>query len=183
MNKGMTFYFKKAAAIVAVTMLIIPLPTWLFDVLMATNILFALLMLFIVLCTPRVAKLSLFPPMMLASSVLTLGLNVSCTRLILSLGTRFDGHIVRAFSTFVVGTGGMDGLLIGFVIFMIITIIQTVIIMKGTPRIARLALHFMVDTAEQGITTAESQRISGEITEEEASNRKMKMNHELDFYE
>lgn len=182
MNKGMIFYFTKAAVIVAIAMLIIPLPTWLFDVLMATNILFALLILFIVLCTPRVAKLSLFPPMMLASSVLTLGLNVSCARLILSLGTRFDGHIVRAFSTFVVGTGGMDSLLIGFVIFMIITIIQTVIIMKGTPRIARLALHFMVDTAEQGITTAESQRISGEITEEEASNRKMKMNHELDFY-
>ena len=166
MNRVNTNNFRKAAVAAAIAMLIIPLPVWLLDGLLAANILFSLLIVFIVLRTPRIENLSFFPTMILASSVLSLGLNVSSTRLILFLGSKFDGRIVRAFSRFVVGSGGSQGLIIGFAIFIIITIIQALIITKGTSHIARLAVHYMIDTIAKKEKAAKTECNSAQTTEE-----------------
>ena len=99
-------------AIVVVMMLIVPLPTLLLDVLMALNLLFAVLMLLIVLSTPKATDFASFPTMLLVSTVFGLGINVSSTRLILGEGQNFDGKMVKAFASFVVGSTGDEGLLI-----------------------------------------------------------------------
>lgn len=151
--------FRRASVVAVIAMLIIPLPSGLLDFLMATNILFALVLLFIVFFTPRIANLSFFPTMMLVSSVLTLGLNVSSTRLILTLGSKFDGRMIRAFCS-----NEMDGIIIiGFVIFIIFTIIQTLITTKGTPHISRLAVHLIAE-------------------KEKRPHDKIEESQELDFY-
>ncbi|MBR3812356.1 MAG: FHIPEP family type III secretion protein, partial [Spirochaetaceae bacterium] len=180
--KGISNNLVPIASIIVIMMLIIPLPTWLLDVLMACNLLLALLMLLIVIYTPRAIDFSSFPSVLLISTVFGLGLNVSSTRLILSLGTKFDGRMVRAFSTFVVGKGGTEGLLIGFVIFIIIIAVQTFVITKGATRVAEVAARFTLDAMPMKQAAIESEYNSGAITEEEARKRKMEVQREADFY-
>ena len=72
--------------------------------------------------------------MLLISTVYSLALNVSSTRLILTRGARFDGRLITAFGTFVVGTGGMQGLVIGLVIFIVLIAVQALVITKGATR-------------------------------------------------
>ena len=180
--KGISNNLVPIASIVVIMMLIIPLPTWLLDVLMACNLLLALLMLLIVIYTPRAIDFSSFPSVLLISTVFGLGLNVSSTRLILSLGTKFDGRMVRAFSTFVVGKGGTEGLLIGFVIFIIIIAVQTFVITKGATRVAEVAARFTLDAMPMKQAAIESEYNSGALTEEEARKRKMEVQREADFY-
>ena len=82
-------FFVAVAAVIVILMLIVPLPTFLLDVLMACNVLLALLVLLIVLYTPKATDFSSFPTVLLVSTVFGLGINVSSTRLILSQGTNF----------------------------------------------------------------------------------------------
>ena len=170
------------AAVVVIMMIIIPLPTVVLDVLMACNVLLALLMLLIVLYTPRAIDFSSFPTMLLVSTIFGLGLNVSSTRLILTLGTKFNGKMVRAFSSFVVGSGGTQGLLIGFVIFIIIIAVQTFVITKGATRVAEVAARFTLDAMPMKQAAIEAEYNSGAITEEEMRKRKMDVQQEADFY-
>ena len=170
------------AAVVVIMMIIIPLPTVILDVLMACNVLLALLMLLIVLYTPRAIDFSSFPTMLLVSTIFGLGLNVSSTRLILTLGTKFDGKMVRAFSRFVVGSGGTQGLLIGFVIFIIIIAVQTFVITKGATRVAEVAARFTLDAMPMKQAAIEAEYNSGAISEEEQRKRKMDVQKEADFY-
>ena len=180
--KGITNNLVPVASIIIIMMLIIPLPTLLLDVLMAANLLLALLILLIVIYTPRAIDFSSFPSMLLISTVFSLGLNVSSTRLILTLGTKFDGRMVRAFSTFVIGTGGTDGLLIGFVIFIIIIAVQAFVITKGATRVAEVAARFTLDAMPMKQAAVEAEYNSGAISEEEARRRKMEVQRESDFY-
>ena len=170
------------SAIVVVMMLIIPLPTVLLDLLMALNLLLSLFILLIVIYTPRAIDFSSFPSILLISTVFGLGLNVSSTRLILSQGTKFDGRMVKAFSTFVVGAGGTEGLLIGFVIFIILIAVQTFVITKGASRVAEVAARFTLDAMPMKQAAVEAEYNQGAITEEEARKRKMEVQQEADFY-
>ncbi len=169
-------------AIVIILALIIPMPTFLLDLLMSLNLLFALLMLLIVLYTPKATDFSSFPTLLLAQTVFGLGINVSSTRLILSQGTRFDGRMVKAFATFVVGSGGLEGLLIGFVIFIILIAVQAMVITKGATRVAEVAARFTLDAMPMKQAAVEAEYNAGAITEEEARKRKMDVQHEADFY-
>lgn len=169
-------------AIVIILMLIVPLPTVLLDFFMALNLLFALLMLLIVLYTPKATDFSSFPTLLLVQTVFGLGLNVSSTRLILSQGTEFDGRMVKAFASFVVGTGGTEGMLIGFVIFIILIAVQAVVITKGSTRVAEVAARFTLDAMPMKQAAVEAEYNSGAITEEEARKRKMDVQREADFY-
>ncbi len=72
-------------------------------------------------------------------------MNISSTRLILSKGAKFDGRLVRAFSQFVVGTAGPEGLVIGFIIFIILIAVQFIVITKGATRVAEVAARFTLD--------------------------------------
>ena len=169
-------------AIVVVMMLIVPLPTLLLDILMALNLLFAVLMLLIVLSTPKATDFASFPTMLLVSTVFGLGINVSSTSLILAEGLEFDGKMVKAFSSFVVGTSGDEGLLIGFVIFIILIAVQAFVITKGASRVAEVAARFTLDAMPMKQAAVEAEYNAGAITEEEARKRKMDVQREADFY-
>ncbi len=174
--------FVAMGAIVIVLMLIIPLPTVLLDLLMAMNLVLNLLILLIVLYTRRAIDFSVFPTLLLVSTVFGLGLNVSSTRLILSLGMKFNGKMVKAFSTFVIGSSGTEGLVIGFVIFIILIAVQAFVITKGSTRVAEVAARFTLDAMPTKNMAIEAEYNSGAITEEEARARKTEVQKEADFY-
>ncbi|GHU39978.1 flagellar biosynthesis protein FlhA [Spirochaetia bacterium] len=172
-----------ASAVVAVVMmLIIPIPTILLDFLMAMNLITGLLVLLIVLYTKKATDFSIFPTVLLILTVFGLALNVSSTRLILTQGADFDGRMIRAFSTFVVGSGGTDGLVVGFVIFIIIIAVQVVVITKGSTRIAEVAARFTLDKMPAKQMAVESEFNSGAITEAEMKKRKEEIDQESSFY-
>lgn len=174
--------FVAVGVVGVVVMLIVPIPTVLLDALMAINLILALLILLIVLYTRKPTEFSVFPTILLVSTVFSLALNVSSTRLILSRGTKFDGRMVKAFSTFVVGSGGSEGLVIGFVIFIIIIAVQAVVITKGATRVAEVAARFTLDALPGKQMAIEAEYNSGSITEEEALKRKNDLQREVDFY-
>ncbi|GHV85636.1 flagellar biosynthesis protein FlhA [Spirochaetia bacterium] len=172
-----------AIAVVAVVMmLVIPLPTVLLDALMAMNLILALLILLIVLYTRKATDFASFPTVLLVSTVFGLAINVSSTRLILTRGAAFDGRMIRAFSSFVVGSGGTEGLVVGFVIFIVIIAVQAVVITKGATRIAEVAARFTLDALPGKQMAIEAEYNSGAITEEESIGRKNDLQREVDFY-
>ena len=174
--------FVAAGVIIVVMMMIIPLPTVLLDVLLAFNLMLALLVILIVLYTKNALEFSVFPTMLLVATVFGLALNVSSTRLILSQGAHFNGRIIRAFATFVVGTSGSAGLVIGLIIFIIIIAVQYVVITKGATRVAEVAARFTLDSLPGKQMAIEAEYNSGAITEEVASVRKNDLQREVDFY-
>jgi flagellar biosynthesis protein FlhA len=172
-----------AVAVVAVVMmLIIPMPTVLLDALMAMNLVLALLILLIVLYTKKPTDFASFPTVLLVSTVFGLALNVSSTRLILTQGAAFDGRMIQAFSSFVVGSGGTEGLVVGFVIFIVIIAVQAVVITKGATRIAEVAARFTLDALPGKQMAIEAEFNSGAIAEEESIARKNDLQREVDFY-
>ncbi|MDR0586506.1 MAG: flagellar biosynthesis protein FlhA, partial [Treponema sp.] len=172
-----------AGAVVAVViMLVVPLPTVLLDALMAMNLILALLILLIVLYTKKATDFSSFPTVLLVSTVFGLALNVSSTRLILTKGAAFDGRMIGAFSSFVVGSGGSEGLVVGFVIFIVIIAVQAVVITKGSTRISEVAARFTLDALPGKQMAIEAEFNAGAITEEESITRKAELQKEVNFY-
>jgi flagellar biosynthesis protein FlhA len=171
------------AVIVVVVMMIIPLPTFLLDALIALNVIFSLLVLLIVLYSQKPTEFSLFPTVLLVTTVFGLALNVSSTRLILSKGEKFDGKMIKAFSDFVVGgSGGNAGIVIGFIIFIIIIAVQVIVITKGATRISEVAARFTLDGMPVRYMAIDTEYSSGSITEEEAQRRKAEIQKESQFY-
>lgn len=185
---GRTFLANRTDILVAVgvvavvMMLIIPLPTVILDMLMAFNIVLSLLVILIVLYVRRALEFSVFPTLLLAATVFGLALNVSSTRLILSQGAGFGGRIVRAFATFVVGTTGAEGMVIGFIIFVIIIAVQFIVITKGATRVAEVAARFTLDALPGKQMSIDQEYSSGLLTEEEATRKKNDLQREVDFY-
>ncbi|RKX76336.1 MAG: flagellar biosynthesis protein FlhA [Spirochaetes bacterium] len=174
--------FVAAGVIVIVMMMIIPMPTVILDMLMSFNLMLSLLVILIVLYTKRALDFTVFPAILLVTTVFGLALNVSSTRLILSLGSEFDGKIIRAFGTFVVGTAGPEGLVIGIIIFIIIIAVEYIVITKGATRVAEVAARFTLDALPGKQMAIEAEYNSGVITEEEATRRKNELQREVDFY-
>jgi flagellar biosynthesis protein FlhA len=174
--------FIAIGVVLVVIMIIVPLPTVLLDTLMAMNLVLSLLILLIVLYTKKATDFSVLPTILLIVTVFGLGLNVSSTRLILTLGERFNGRMIRAFSTFVVGSGGTEGLVVGFIIFIIIIAVQVVVITKGATRISEVAARFALDALPGKQMAIEAELNSQAITEEEARTRKQELQQEVDFY-
>ena len=168
--------------VVVVMMLIIPLPTILLDLLMTINILLSLVTILIVLYTKDALDFSVFPTLLLVTTVFGLALNVSSTRLILNLGSSFDGQIVRAFARFVVGTEGSEGLVIGLIIFVILVAVQFIVITKGATRVAEVAARFTLDSLPGKQMAIEAEYNSGSLTEEEMTRKKRDLEREVDFY-
>ncbi|MDR2807892.1 MAG: flagellar biosynthesis protein FlhA [Spirochaetaceae bacterium] len=170
------------SVVVVVVMIVIPLPTVLLDTFMALNLVFSLLILLIVLYTQKATDFSVFPTVLLIVTVFSLALNISSTRLILTKGEDFDGRMIRAFSTFVVGAGGTDGLVVGFIIFIVIIVVQVVVITKGATRISEVAARFALDAMPGKQMSIDAEYSSGSISEEEARARKRDLQQEVDFY-
>ena len=174
--------FPTVAVIIVVVMLIIPLDGKILDALMVMNLIFALLILLIVLYTQKPTEFSLFPTMLLVTTVFSLALNVSSTRMILAKGAAFNGEMIRAFSTFVVGSEGDESIVIGFIIFIVIIAVQAVVITKGATRVSEVAARFTLDSMQVKMMAVETEFSSGSITEEESQKRKAQIQKESDFY-
>ncbi|PIE04679.1 MAG: flagellar biosynthesis protein FlhA [Spirochaetales bacterium] len=168
--------------LIIVMMLIIPLPPVLLDLLMTVNLLLSLLIILLVLYNSDPLEFSLFPTVLLISTVFGLALNVSSTRLILRDGANFSGAIVRAFATFVVGAKGQQGLVIGFIIFIILVAVQFMVITKGATRVSEVAARFALDGLPAKQMAIDSELSSGAITEEESRIRKKHLDDSVNFY-
>ncbi|MDR1468165.1 MAG: flagellar biosynthesis protein FlhA [Spirochaetaceae bacterium] len=173
--------FMPAAVVAVVVLLIVPLPTGLLDALMAFNLILSLLILLNVLYTQKATDFSIFPMVLLVVTVFSLALNVSSTRLILTQGARFDGRMIRAISQFVAGVGGTGGLVVSFILFIIITIAQAIVIAKRARHISEVATRFSLDAMGPKLKTIEAEYNAGAITEEEADQKRREIQMESDF--
>ncbi|AYE36158.1 flagellar biosynthesis protein FlhA [Borrelia turcica IST7] len=161
---------------------ILPLPAFILDALIAVNLVVSLLIILIVLYSKRSLDFSVFPTLLLVMTIFGLVLNISSTRLILTKGVSFDGQMIRAFGTFVVGSTGTQGLVVGFIIFLIIIAVQFIVITKGATRVAEVAARFALDALPGKQMAIDSAYSSGNLTEEEATRQKNDLQAEVNFY-
>ena len=172
-------------AVVAVLLLIIPIPKVFIDFLMIINRAVALLVLLTVVYTPRASDLSSFPQIILFVTLFGLGINISSTRLILSAEgnnvnalAKTQSAMVQAFADIVAG----NSLVIGFVIFIILIVVQIVVITKGAGRVSEVAARFTLDSMQVKQLDIDNQLSNGYITEEEANFQKEQLRRDIDFY-
>ena len=125
--------------VVVVALMVVPLPTWLLDILLATNLSAAVAILLVVLYVPDALSIATFPTLLLITTLFRLALNVSSTRLILLQANA--GEVIRAFGPFVV----RGNYVVGAVVFLILTIIQFIVIAKGSERVAEVGARFVLD--------------------------------------
>jgi len=169
-------------AILVIFVIVIPLPTALLDFFMALNLIFSLIILLIVLFVDKPTEFTVFPSLLLVSTIFGLALNVSSTRLILTYGEKFNGKMIAAFSQFVIGSTGNQGLVIGFVVFIILIAVQAFVITKGATRIAEVAARFALDFNNTRSMSIEAEYNAGVITEAEARKKKEDLQRSTDFY-
>ncbi|MCH1623767.1 flagellar biosynthesis protein FlhA [Fredinandcohnia quinoae] len=164
------------SVILIIAMLIIPFPTWLLSVLIIINISLALLVLLTSMNMQEPLQFSIFPSLLLLLTLFRLGLNVSTTRSILSTGEA--GGVVHTFGTFVVG----GNILVGFVVFLILIIIQFIVITKGSERVSEVAARFTLDAMPGKQMSIDADLNAGMISDVEARERREKVGREADFY-
>ncbi|KAB7668654.1 flagellar biosynthesis protein FlhA [Bacillus sp. B1-b2] len=162
--------------ILIIAMLIIPFPTWLLSILILLNITLALLILLLTMNMSEPLEFSIFPSLLLLTTLFRLGLNVSTTRSILSTGDA--GGVVHTFGTFVVG----GNIAVGLVVFLILVIIQFVVITKGSERVSEVAARFTLDAMPGKQMSIDADLNAGMISEQEARQRREKVSREADFY-
>lgn len=167
--------------IAVVLFLIIPLPSFILDLMLSLNLTFAILIILLSLYVREPVQFSIFPTLLLITTVFGLALNVSTTRMILTEGQNFNGKLIKAFSRFVVGSGN-EGLVVGFVVFIIIIAVQVMVITKGATRVSEVAARFALDSMQMKQMSIESEFNNGAITEEEMTVKKMLLQRTMDFY-
>ncbi|CUU04053.1 flagellar biosynthesis protein FlhA [Candidatus Kryptobacter tengchongensis] len=166
-------------AVVVISILvfmILPLPPFLLDILIAFNITFSILVLLISMYITSPLELSIFPGLLLILTLFRLSLNVASTRLI--LGDGYAGKIIFAFGSFVV----KGNYIVGFIVFLILVVIQFVVITKGAGRIAEVAARFTLDAMPGKQMSIDADLNAGLITEEEARRRRELIQREAEFY-
>lgn len=168
--------FIAVAIITIVVMMIIPLPTVLLDLLLCVNITLALVVIMISIYNVEPLDFSIFPSLLLISTLFRLALNVSSTRLILLEG--YAGEVIMAFGNFVVGGNAI----VGFIMFVILIIIQFLVITKGSERVAEVTARFTLDAMPGKQMSIDADLNSGAITDAEAKARRIKIQNESDFY-
>ncbi|MBK36625.1 MAG: flagellar biosynthesis protein FlhA [Gemmatimonadetes bacterium] len=159
-----------------ISVMIIPMPPGLLDLLLAFNIAFSLLVLLMTIYITNPLQLSVFPGLLLVLTLFRLSLNVATTRLI--LGDAYAGEVINAFGQFVV----KGNYILGFVVFLIIVIIQFVVITKGAGRVAEVAARFTLDAMPGKQMSIDADLNAGLITEEQARTRRDNIAREADFY-
>jgi flagellar biosynthesis protein FlhA len=155
---------------------LVPLPTFILDILLAVNLSSTVLLLLVTLTVRKPLDFSTFPSLLLLLTLFRLGLNVATTRLILLQGNA--GDIVQAFGQFVVG----GNLIVGLVIFAILVIIQFVVITKGAGRVSEVAARFTLDAMPGKQMAIDAEMNAGLIDEPEARRRRSELMRESEFY-
>ncbi len=162
--------------IAIVIIIIIPIPNTLLSILLGINIALSLLILLISMYSKDVLEISIFPSLLLIATLFRLSLNISTTRGILAHGDA--GKVVEAFGKFVIGNNAV----VGFIIFLIIIIIQFVVITKGAERVAEVSARFTLDAMPGKQMAIDADLNSGLITEEDARRRRADIQRYADFY-
>lgn len=161
--------------------MLVPLPTFFLDIMLCVSISIALLVLVTTMFMSSPLEFTIFPSLLLVTTLLRLALNVASTRLILlngDMGVEAAGSVIRAFGEFVVG----GSYVVGGVIFMILFILNKVVITAGTTRIAEVAARFTLDAMPGKQMAIEADLNAGLIDEEEANSRRSGLRKEADFY-
>jgi flagellar biosynthesis protein FlhA len=162
--------------LIGLIVMLVPLPEWLLDVLLAANLAATTLLLLVTLSARRALELTVFPSLLLLLTLFRLSLNVATTRLILLDGSA--GRIVTAFGNYVVG----GQLVVGLVIFLILVIIQFMVITKGAGRIAEVAARFTLDAMPGKQMAIDAELNAGSINDKEARRRRNELSSETEFY-
>ena len=162
--------------VLIIIMMVVPLPTWLIDILLAMNITLGVVTLLVTFYVKRALDLSIFPTLLLISTLFRLSLNVSTTRLILLYGNA--GELINAFGNFVVG----GNYVVGIIMFLILVIIQMLVITKGAERVAEVAARFTLDAMPGKQMSIDADLNSGLIDEQGAKQRRQDIQREADFY-
>ncbi len=181
-SQGTTFIQRYSDVLIAlaivtiVIMMIIPLPTFLLDLLICLNITIALLVVMSAIYNVEALDLSVFPSLLLITTLFRLALNISSTRLILLDG--FAGEVITAFGNFVVGGNAV----VGFIVFIILVIINFIVITKGSERVAEVSARFTLDAMPGKQMSIDADLNQGAITDAEAKRRREKIQREADFF-
>ena len=157
-------------------MMILPLPTWLVDVLIGTNMTISAMLLMVAMYLPSPLSFSSFPSVLLVTTLFRLGISIATTRLILLQGDA--GHIIDTFGNFVVG----GNLVVGLVVFLILTIVQFVVITKGAERVAEVAARFSLDAMPGKQMSIDGDMRAGTIDMDEARRRRRNVEKESQLY-
>ncbi len=185
--KSFEKYSKNVDLLVAVALIgvlavmIIPLPAFMLDLALTVSITLSLLILLVGIYTDRSLDFSIFPSLLLMTTLFRLALNVATTRLILANGHNGEGavgQVIQAFGHFVVG----DSYVIGFVVFLILVVINFIVITKGSGRVAEVAARFTLDAMPGKQMSIDADLNAGLITEAEARARRKDIEKEADFY-
>ena len=166
-----------AALVVGIVgMMIIPLPTHVLDILLATNISLAVIVLLAAIYVTDPIRISTFPTLLLITTLFRLGLNVSSTRLILLQADA--GEVIRSFGHFVVA----GNLVVGIIVFLILTLIQFVVIAKGAERVAEVSARFCLDGMPGKQMSIDADLRAGVIDQQQAGRRRTELERESQFY-
>lgn len=166
-----------ALSIIAIViMIIIPIPLGLLDVLLSLNISLALLIMLIAMYTQEALNFSIFPSILLLTTLFRLALNITTTRYILSSGDA--GDLIDTFGNFVM----QGNAIVGFIVFTIIVIVQFLVITKGSERVAEVAARFTLDAMPGKQMAIDADLNAGLISDSEARDRRSKIQRESDFY-
>ncbi len=165
------------AVVAIVLLLIVPLSPFLMDVMIILNISLAIIILLISMNIKEALEFSIFPSLLLVTTLFRLALNVSSTRNILSNQGQ-SGQVIKSFGDFVL----QGNVVIGFIIYIIIVLVQFIVITKGAERVAEVAARFTLDAMPGKQMAIDADLSSGLITEQEAKMRRNKIQKEADFY-
>jgi flagellar biosynthesis protein FlhA len=166
-----------ALAIVGIIMLIVvPLPTFLVDIMLTLNISLSLVIFLMSMYIKEPLEFSIFPTLLLITTLFRLSLNFSTTRLILGKG--YAGEVIDAFGNFVTGSNPV----VGFIMFLILVVVQFIVITKGSERVSEVSARFTLDAMPGKQMSIDADLNSGLINEIEAKERRKKIQREADFY-
>lgn len=165
------------AVVMIVFLIIVPLPAVVLDFMFIINIIISLMILLMTMYIKETLEFSIFPSMLLITTLFRLGLNISSTRLILTKGGD-AGNVIEAFGSFVLS----GNVVVGFIIFIIIVLVQFIVITKGSERVAEVSARFTLDAMPGKQMAIDADLNSGLIDEKQAKTRRENIQREAEFY-
>lgn len=165
-----------AAVIGIVVMLVIPIPKALLDVLLIINLFISMTVLLVSMNSKEPLEFSVFPSLLLITTLYRLALNVASVKLILNQADA--GSVIKTFGEFVTG----QNIVVGFIVFLILAIIQFIVITKGAERVAEVGARFTLDAMPGKQIAIDADLNAGLVTEQEARERRKRIEREADFY-
>ena len=170
-----------AGVLAVLAMIVLPLPPWTLDLLFTFNIALSIVIVMSVFYVTRPIEFGTFPTVLLLATLLRLALNVASTRVVLlngHTGPQAAGHVIKSFGEFVIG----GNFAVGVVVFVILTIINFVVVTKGSGRISEVSARFTLDAMPGKQMAIDADLNSGLINQEEARVRRTEVRAEADFY-